>query len=125
MSTEYIIEVTVSSRFVEEQSAPSEGRYVFAYHIRIRNSGQGTAQLISRHWIITDANGKVQEVQGEGVVGEQPTLAPGESFEYTSGCTLSTPFGSMKGSYQMLGSDGEEFDAGIPEFSLLGPRVLH
>lgn len=125
MTTEYIIEVQASSRFVEEQSDPDEGRYVFAYHIRITNSGSASAQLISRHWIITDADGEVQEVQGSGVIGEQPVLAPGESFEYTSGCTLPTPFGTMQGTYQMHGEDGSQFDAGIPEFALLGPRVLH
>ena len=95
------------------------------YHITIRNTGSVTAQLISRHWIITDAEGKVQEVQGAGVVGEQPVLQPGQQFEYTSGCTIDTPVGTMKGSYQMVAGDGARFDAPIAEFTLAMPRTLH
>ena len=101
------------------------GRYVFAYTITIRNPGSVTAQLISRHWIITDAQGLVQEVRGLGVVGAQPVLKPNESFEYTSGTAIATPVGTMRGSYQMRGEDGVEFDATIPEFMLSMPRVLH
>lgn len=119
------IEVTAVSRFIEEQSDLEADRYVFAYHITIRNVGRVTAQLISRHWIIADAEGTVQEVQGAGVIGQQPVLQPGQSFEYTSGCTIATPVGTMKGSYQMVAEDGTPFDADIPEFTLAMPRTLH
>ncbi|MEC5397720.1 Co2+/Mg2+ efflux protein ApaG [Uliginosibacterium sp. H1] len=125
VSSHYKIEVEAKAQFIEEQSDADAGRYVFSYHIRIRNGGDVAAQLISRHWIITDADGEVQEVQGMGVIGEQPTLQPGESFEYSSGCSLGTPFGTMRGTYQMQAADGHRFDAEIPLFSLLGPRVLH
>ena len=120
-------EITVSSRvrFVPDQSDPAQGRYVFAYTMTITNTGSVTAQLVSRHWIITDANEHVQEVKGEGVVGEQPVLRPNESFEYTSGAAIATPVGTMRGSYQMVAEDGVRFDAPIPEFTLSMPRVLH
>jgi ApaG protein len=119
------IEVTAVSRFIEEQSDLEANRYVFAYHITIRNVGRITAQLVSRHWIIADAEGTVQEVQGAGVIGQQPVLQPGQSFEYTSGCTIATPVGTMKGSYQMVAEDGTPFEAEIPEFTLAMPRTLH
>ncbi len=121
----YEFSVTVSPRFLAEQSDPENERYLFAYTIRIVNSGETTAQLVSRHWIITDANQHVEEVRGPGVVGEQPRLAPGEAFEYTSGCPLPTPFGSMRGSYQCVADDGTSFDVPIPEFLLSVPRTLH
>ncbi len=121
----YHIDVSAQSFYLEDQSDPDEDRYVFAYRITIRNTGTVTAQLISRHWIITDGNGDEQEVRGLGVVGEHPELPPGESFEYTSGCSLSTPVGSMRGSYQMVTADGENFEAEIPEFGLAVPNVLH
>jgi ApaG protein len=121
----YQIEIKPLPQFIPEQSDPEESRYVFAYTITIRNCGELPAQLIARHWIITDANNEVQEVRGLGVVGNQPLLKPGESFEYSSGCALATPVGTMKGSYQMVGEDGTRFDAEIPEFVLAIPRVLH
>ncbi|MFM9970953.1 MAG: Co2+/Mg2+ efflux protein ApaG [Burkholderiales bacterium] len=120
-------EVTVNPRaqFVPEQSDEAAGRYVFSYTISIRNSGNVSATLVSRHWIITDGNQKVQEVRGLGVVGDQPKLRPGESFEYTSGTIMATPVGTMRGSYRMIAEDGFEFDAPVPEFTLTIPRVLH
>ena len=121
----YRIEIKPVPQFIPEQSDPDDSRYVFAYTITIRNLGEMPAQLIARHWIITDANNEVQEVRGLGVVGNQPLLQPGESFEYTSGCALATPVGTMKGSYQMVGEDGTRFDAEIPEFVLAVPHVLH
>ena len=121
----HAIEVIVATRFLDDQSIPEDDRYVFAYTIRIQNIGQVPAQLVSRHWIITDANGKVQEVHGEGVVGEQPWLQPGEHFEYTSGAVLETSLGTMHGSYQMLADDGTRFDAIIDPFTLTVPRTLH
>jgi ApaG protein len=121
----HAIAIEVATRFLPEESAPDYGRYVFAYTIRIHNHGQVPAQLISRHWIITDANGKVQEVRGDGVVGEQPRLAPGESFEYTSGAVLETGLGTMRGSYRMRTDDGTAFDAPIDPFTLSIPRTLH
>ena len=121
----YQIEITPVPQFIPEQSNPDDSRYVFAYTITIHNRGELPAQLIARHWIITDANNEVQEVRGLGVVGNQPLLKPGESFEYSSGCALATPVGTMKGSYQMVGEDGMRFDAEIPEFVLAIPRVLH
>lgn len=114
--------VTVRPKYLEGQSNPGEDRYVWAYTITIENLSKQPAKLVSRHWIITDARGHKQEVTGEGVVGEQPTLAPGESFQYTSGCPLSTPSGMMVGSYQMLGSDGHTFSINIPAFSLDSPH---
>lgn len=120
-------EITVSARtqFLAEQSDPLNGRYVFAYTITIRNTGDVLAQLVSRHWIITDAEGRVQEVRGLGVIGQQPLLKPGESFEYTSGCAINTPVGTMRGSYQMVAEDGTHFEAPISEFALAIHRVLH
>jgi ApaG protein len=119
------IRVTVSSHYIPAQSAPKARRYVFAYTVRIANEGTEGAQLKSRHWIITDGNGKVEQVRGPGVVGEQPTLRPGEHFEYTSGCVLETPRGSMEGSYQMVRADGTEFDAAIAPFALMLPYSLN
>jgi ApaG protein len=124
-SKKYEISVAAETQYIAEQSDPAAGRYVFAYTITIRNTGNIPAQLISRHWIITDAQSQVQEVKGLGVVGHQPLLRPGESFEYTSGCALPTPVGTMRGSYQMVAEDGTQFDAPIPEFTLAMPRVLH
>ena len=124
-SKKYEISVNVSTEFLPDQSDPAAGRYVFAYTIDIRNTGTVAAQLISRHWIITDADSGVQEVRGLGVVGHQPLLQPGQNFEYTSGCALTTPVGTMKGSYQMTAEDGAGFEAPIPEFILSVPRVLH
>lgn len=121
----YQIAVEPESFYVEAESDVAADRYVFGYRIRITNSGQVPAKLLSRHWLITDANQQVQEVRGAGVVGEQPHLKPGESFEYTSGATLTTPWGTMKGSYLMEADDGTHFDAAIPEFILSTPRVLH
>ena len=121
----YDIEVNAATQYLAEQSDESAGRYVFAYTITIRNTGAVAAQLISRHWIITDAQGLVQEVRGLGVVGNQPVLRPGESHEYTSGTAIATPVGTMKGSYQMVADDGTRFEAQIPEFTLSVPRVLH
>ena len=121
----YDIKVDVETYYIEEQSLPEQGRYVFAYTITIENCGNVPAQLLRRHWVITDANNRVQEVKGEGVIGEQPYLKPGEHFRYTSGTMLETPVGSMKGSYQMVADDGVEFDADIPPFSLSIPRILH
>jgi ApaG protein len=117
--------VSVRVRYVAEQSDPESEVYLFAYTIRVHNSGEAAAQLMSRHWIITDGNGKIEEVRGAGVVGEQPRLAPGEAFEYTSGCPLRTPCGTMRGSYQCVGDDGTAFDVPIPEFMLSVPHVLH
>ncbi|MDA8108200.1 MAG: Co2+/Mg2+ efflux protein ApaG [Betaproteobacteria bacterium] len=119
------IAVSAATRYLEDQSDEAAGRYVFAYTITIRNVGDATAQLVSRHWIITDAQGLVQEVRGLGVVGEQPVLRPGESFEYTSGAAIATPVGTMRGAYQMVAEDGTRFEAPIPEFTLSVPRVLH
>ena len=121
----YHIAVDVETSYLEEQSAPDMNRYVFAYTITIRNEGNKSAKLLTRHWIINDANGNVQEVHGEGVVGEQPYLKPGESFQYTSGTVIETPVGSMEGSYQMLSEDGTPFDANIPAFTLSLPNTLH
>ena len=121
----YEITVSASVQYLPEQSDEKTGRYVFAYTISIRNTGEATAQLISRHWIITDSQGLVQEVRGLGVVGNQPVLRPGESHEYTSGTAIATPVGTMRGSYQMVADDGTRFEAPIPEFTLSVPRVLH
>jgi len=121
----YQFSVSVRPQFVPEHSRPDEDKFLFAYTVTIRNTGDVAAQLISRHWIITDANNKVEEVQGLGVVGEQPTLQPGEAFEYTSGCPIATPVGSMRGSYQCVATDGTRFEAPIPEFLLSMPRTLH
>jgi len=119
------IRVTVKSFYVPEQSAPRAKRYVFAYTVRITNEGRMTAQLRTRHWIITDADGNVDEVRGEGVVGAQPTLRPGQHFEYTSGCVLRTPRGRMRGTYRMHREDGHIFDAEIASFELHLPNTLN
>jgi ApaG protein len=119
------IRVDVATSYVEDQSNPGEARYVFSYTITIRNEGDKPARLMGRHWLITDANGKVQEVVGEGVVGEQPHLQPGQGFRYSSGAILETPVGSMQGRYRMLADDGEQFDAPIAPFRLAMPGVLH
>ena len=119
------IDVSVDSAFIEGQSDEEQNRFVFAYTVTIHNAGLVPAKLITRHWIITDSNGKTQEVRGEGVVGEQPYLRPGEAFQYTSGTMLETPVGTMQGSYQMVADDGTEFDAEINAFTLAAPRVLH
>jgi len=124
-SARHAFEIHVQPRYLDEQSQPSANRFVFSYTVRIRNVGAVPARLLSRHWIITDGHGKVEEVRGPGVVGEQPHVAPGESFEYTSGAVLSTSVGTMEGSYQMLADDGERFDAEIPRFTLTIPRILH
>ena len=121
----YRIDIEVKTAFLAEQSAPETNRYVFAYTITIANAGTVPARLLTRHWIITDANNKVREVRGEGVVGEQPYLTPGMSFEYTSGAIIETPVGTMRGSYHMVADDGATFDAEIPEFTLSMPRTLH
>jgi ApaG protein len=121
----YEIRVDVTTSYLPEQSDPESDRYVFSYAITITNVGTVGAQLISRHWIITDADGEVQEVRGLGVVGHQPFLKPGEKFEYASGCALETPVGTMKGSYQMVAEDGRQFEAPIAEFILTMPRTLH
>jgi ApaG protein len=119
------VEVSVRSAYIDAQSAPESSRYVFAYTVTITNAGTVPAKLLTRHWVIKDANEKVQEVRGVGVVGEQPHLSPGMSFEYTSGTVLETPFGTMHGSYQMVADDGTEFDAEIQPFLLSTPRQLH
>ena len=121
----YDIRVNARTTYLADQSDEAAGRYVFAYTITITNAGSVPAQLISRHWIITDANEKTQEVRGLGVVGEQPLLKPRESFEYTSGTAIATGVGTMRGSYRMVASDGYEFDAPIEQFTLSVPRVLH
>jgi ApaG protein len=127
MATDKKHQITVTTRttYVPEQSDVEQGRYVFAYTITLKNTGTVTAQLISRHWIITDANNLTQEVRGLGVVGEQPTLRPADTYEYTSGTAIATPVGTMRGTYQMVGADGLKFDAAIPEFTLSIPRILH
>ena len=124
-SKRYEITVSTQTQHIPDQSDEANGRFVFAYTITIRNTGSITAQLISRHWVISDANGEMQEVRGLGVVGSQPLIKPGEAFEYTSGTAIATPVGTMRGSYQMVAEDGTQFDANIPEFTLSVPRVLH
>ena len=119
------IKITVETAYVPQRSNPEEDRYFFTYTITIGNTGAQTAQLLSRHWIITDANNNIQEVRGDGVVGQQPHIAPGSSFEYTSGTFLATPVGTMKGSYQLISEATGLFDAAIPEFLLSYPRTLH
>ena len=121
----YRIEVSPMPQFIPEQSDPENDRYIFAYTITIRNIGEVPAQLVSRHWIITDGNNEIQEVRDLGVVGKQPLLQPGKSFQYTSGSSLTTPIGTMKGTYQMVAEDGTHFEAEIPEFVLATPRALH
>jgi ApaG protein len=119
------IRVQVTSTYLPERSSPRDCQYLFAYHIRISNVGSETAQLVSREWIITSADGEVERVKGPGVVGEQPVLTPGSSFEYTSYCPLKTSVGSMQGSYQMMTADGEKFEAHIAPFTLAAPHALH
>jgi ApaG protein len=123
--SQYLLDIRVQTRFLDDQSQPADNRYVFAYTITIQNTGNVPARLISRFWRITDANGKVEEVSGEGVVGEQPWMRPGDSFEYTSGAVLETAVGTMCGSYQLLADDGTRFEAPIPQFTLSVPRTLH
>ncbi|MCC7547353.1 MAG: Co2+/Mg2+ efflux protein ApaG [Burkholderiales bacterium] len=125
MSKKYEITVEARSRFVPDQSDEDEGRFVFAYTITITNTGSVAARLLSRHWLISDADNQVQEVRGLGVIGEQPLLQPRESFEYTSAAAIATPVGTMRGSYKMMAEDGIGFDAPIPQFTLSMPRVLH
>jgi ApaG protein len=125
VDSRYDIAVSAATQYLPEQSDEATGRYVFAYTITLRNTGSLAAQLISRHWIITDSQGLVQEVRGLGVVGAQPLLQPGESFEYTSGASIATAVGTMRGNYQMLAEDGARFEAPIAEFTLSVPRVLH
>ncbi|MEH6457093.1 MAG: Co2+/Mg2+ efflux protein ApaG [Cocleimonas sp.] len=122
---DYNISVTVDSQYIEAESNPEANRFVFAYTVHIKNNGNIAAKLISRHWIITDANNRTQEVKGKGVIGEQPYLKPGESFEYTSGTMMETPVGSMQGSYQMISNDEHSFDAIIEPFTLALPKILN
>lgn len=121
----YDISVSVTPQYLPEQSEPNQQQFMFAYTVRITNNGEQAVQVISRHWIITDAEQKVQEVRGLGVVGQQPLLAPGETFEYTSGCPLPTPFGTMRGTYHCVGDNGIPFEVPIAEFVLAMPRTLH
>jgi ApaG protein len=125
MATDHVFAIDVATRYLDDQSEPEQDRYVFAYTIHIRNTGNVPARLLGRHWVITDANGNVQEVTGDGVVGEQPWLRPGEDFSYTSGAVLETHLGTMQGRYEMLADDGTRFDAPIPRFTLCVPRTLH
>lgn len=125
MSVPTAIEIQVETRYLPEQSSPEQNHYVFAYQVRIENRGPRSAQLLHRHWIITDAEGRIQEVRGPGVIGEQPNLAPGEHFQYSSGTVIPTPVGSMHGSYQWVSEDGEDFETPIPAFRLAVSNVLH
>jgi ApaG protein len=124
-SSQHKIRVDVDTSYLADQSDPKDKRYVFSYTITIRNEGSVPARLLTRHWIITDSNGKVQEVRGEGVVGEQPYLKPGQGFRYSSGAVLETPVGAMQGSYQMVSDEGDHFDAPIAAFRLAMPGLLH
>jgi ApaG protein len=119
------IRVDVNTNYVDDQSKPDENKYAFAYTITIRNEGQVAARLMARHWVITDANGKVQEVHGDGVVGETPYLLPGQGFRYQSAAVLETPVGAMQGTYRMVADDGAHFDAPIAPFRLAMPGILH
>jgi len=121
----YTIDVQVETRFVPDQSKPHDNRYVFAYTVTLHNAGDMPARLLTRHWVITDANGKVEEVRGEGVVGDQPWMRPGDRYQYSSGAVLDTAVGTMRGSYQMLADDGTHFETPIPPFTLSIPRTLH
>lgn len=121
----YLIAVSVMSDYLPDQSQPDDRRFVFSYTVTIQNTGMEPARLLNRHWVISDANGKVQEVRGKGVVGEQPHIKPGESYRYTSGTILETPIGSMHGSYEMQADDGTRFEADIRPFSLATPTSLH
>ena len=125
MSPRHNIQVSVETEFLADQSDPDNQRWVFAYHITIRNEGTVSARLLTRHWVITDGEERVQEVHGEGVIGEQPHIAPGQAFSYTSGAILETEVGSMRGSYQMIAEDGTHFDAQVPMFTLAVPHALH
>lgn len=125
MTNKYQFSVDVVSQYLPEQSEPDKNNYAFAYTVTITNTGQIPAQLISRHWIITDSDNQVREVKGLGVVGHQPLLQPGQKFEYTSGTPLATPVGTMKGSFQIVAEDGTPFDAPVAEFALAIPRTLH
>jgi len=125
LNSPYSIEVSVDTHFVAEQSQPDADRFVFAYTVTLRNVGDLPARLLSRHWIITDANGKIEEVRGDGVVGEQPRLQPGEGYVYTSGAVLETSVGTMRGAYHLHADDGTDFETPIPEFVLSVPRTLH
>ena len=117
------VTVRVSVSYLPEQSEPARGRWFWAYHIRIENDGAGAVQLLTRHWVITDGRGARHSVEGEGVVGEQPMIEPGASYDYVSGCPLATPTGSMQGTYRMVGEDGASFDVAIPRFTLLAPAT--
>ena len=119
------VRVHVTAEYSPERSRPAEKEWFFLYTVRITNEGTATVQLVTRHWVITDANGEVTEVRGDGVVGEQPVLAPGEGFEYTSGCPLPTSFGTMRGTYQMVTTDGDAFDAEVAPFTLSEPYTVH
>jgi ApaG protein len=119
------VRVRVQSRYAPDQSQPHSNQWMFLYTVDISNEGDETVQLVTRHWIITDGTGHIEEVRGPGVVGKQPVLAPGQSFRYTSGCPLSTPFGTMHGTYQMITQDGEQFDAQIAPFTLSEPYTVH
>jgi len=125
MNKKHQIDIDAVASYLELQSVPDADRYVFAYTITIRNDGPIPAKLLTRHWVITDANGKTQEVSGDGVVGEQPHLSPGESFRYTSAAMIETPVGVMRGEYQWVSDEGEAFEAEIPAFTLAIPRILH
>ncbi|NOT84996.1 MAG: Co2+/Mg2+ efflux protein ApaG [Methylococcaceae bacterium] len=125
MSEKNKIIIAASPQFIPAQSSPTQGRFMFAYTITITNAGLVPAKLLTRHWLITDGNGKIQEVNGDGVVGEHPHLKPGESFRYTSGAMLETPVGVMQGKYIMRSDDGDNFSATIPQFTLSIPRTLH
>ena len=125
MDERHQIDIEVETAYLADQSEPSAHRFVFAYTVTLRNAGQVPAKLLTRHWVITDANGRVQEVRGEGVVGEQPHLQPGQGFRYSSGAVLETPVGAMQGSYQMVDDEGAKFDAAIPAFRLAMPGMLH
>ena len=125
MDEPFRIHIHIETAYLEAQSEPEEQRFVFSYTITIRNEGTQAAQLVSRHWLITDSNGKTQEVRGKGVVGEQPHLRPGQSFRYSSGAIIETPVGTMEGSYQMRSDEGLTFDAPIPAFRLAMPGIVH
>lgn len=125
MKDSYEFQIQVETDYIDQQSDPAGQRFVFSYTISIHNQGQNPAKLLTRHWIITDANGRMQEVRGDGVVGEQPSIGPGETFQYSSGAILDTPVGSMQGSYGMVGEDGTVFDAMIAPFTLAAPRSLN
>jgi ApaG protein len=124
-NSSYKIQISSQVKHIAEQSDEADNRFVFSYTITVTNNGESTVQLLGRHWVITDSNNQTQEVRGQGVVGEQPVIKPGQSFEYTSGTVLSTPVGTMTGSYQMVAEDGSKFEAPVPQFVLSVPRVLH